>query len=151
MEYLNFLKENGFSEYDLGLIKDYRKSHFKEEIATFLFTEPLFDSYSTYGKLTPEIMDYLLDYPYYENREDVVYELEFIAKNPGKIKEYLDYVHPTATMVASFLHQQGIERVELDQMMNQVSLNRGEYIFSKVSQEQLVGAVEKEFVLQKVK
>lgn len=39
MKYLSFLKENGFSEYDLGLVKDYHKSHFKEEIATFLFTE----------------------------------------------------------------------------------------------------------------
>lgn len=94
-------------------------------------------------------MNHLLDYPYYENREDVVYELEFIAKNSGKIKEYLDYVHPTATMIASFLHQQGIERVELNQMIDQISWNRGEYIFPKVSQEQLVDAVEKEFVFTK--
>lgn len=149
MDYLDFLRENGFSEYDLELIKDYHRSHFREEIAAFLFTEPLFDSYSTYGKLTPEIMNQLLDYPYYENIEDVNYELEFIGKNLGKIKEYLDYVHPVATMIASHFHQQGIERKELGQMIDQISLNRSEYVFPKVSQEQLVDAVQKEFVLKK--
>lgn len=149
MDYLDFLRENGVSEYDLELIKDYRKSHFREEIATFLFTEPLLDSYSTYGKLTPEIMNQLLDYPYYENIEDVSYELEFIGKHPGKIKEYLDYVHPVATMIASHFHQQGIQRDKLGQMIDQISLNHGEYVFPKVSQEQLVDAVQKEFVLKK--
>lgn len=151
MKYLDFLQENGFSEYEIELIRNYQKCHFQEDMAAFLFCEPLLDSYLTYGKLTSEIMNHLLDYPYYKNIEDVNYELKFIEEYPGKIKEYLDYVHPTAMMVASFLHQQNIDKKELNQMIERISLNQGEYIFPKVSQEQLVDAVKKEFVLRKSK
>ena len=92
------------------------------EIATFLFTEPLLDHYLTYGKLTSQNMSDLQEYPYYENLEDVNYELEFIEKHPGKVKEYLDYIHPTATMVASFLHQQNLDKKELDRMIEEISM-----------------------------
>ncbi len=149
IEYLDFLYENGFREYDLELVRDYRKNHFREEIATFLFTEPLLDHYLTYGKLTSQNMSDLQEYPYYENLEDVNYELEFIEKHPGKVKEYLDYIHPTATMVASFLHQQNLDKKELDRMIEEISLNKGKYVFPKVSTEQLVDSVHKEFVLKK--
>lgn len=149
MKYLDFLQENGFSIYDLELVSDYRKNDFIEGIATFLFTEPLLDHYLSYGKLTPQNISDLQDYPYYENIEDVNYELKFIKTHPGKIKEYLDYIHPTATMVASFLHQQDLDKKELERMMHEISLNNGKNIFPKVSTEQLVDSVHKEFILKK--
>lgn len=151
MKYFDFLKQNGFSEYEIELVKGYQKCHFQEEMATFLFCEPLLDCYLTYGKLTSEAMRNYSDYPYYEIMEDVNYELQLIEEHPGKIKEYLDYIHPTAMMVASFLHQQPMENRTLRKMLDKVSLNDGEFIFPKVSQKQLVDSVKKEFVLEKRK
>ena len=97
MKYLDFLQENGFSTYDLELVRDNRKNDPIEGIATM---EPLLDNYLTYGKFTSQNMDNFRDYPYYESIEDVSYELEFIKKYPRKIMEYLGYIPSTATMVA---------------------------------------------------